>query len=209
MHEPDTEELVRRAGAGDQLAVALLLYRHRHRLRKMVAVRMDARLVSRLDPSDVVQETLVEAVKKLQLYLRDRPLPFYAWLRQIAWNRLVDLHRQHVLAEQRTVAREEPLAPLLSGRSARHLTDQLLAREKHPAAAIVRQELINRMREAIDRLPASQREVLILRHLEDLSVAEVAAILNTTSAAVTSRHFRALSGLRELMDRESEGGRNS
>jgi len=205
MHEPDTEELVRRAGAGDRSAVSRLLDRHRRRLRKMVAVRMDARMVARLDPSDVVQETLVEAVKKLPDYLRDRPLPFYAWLRQLAWNRLVDLHRQHVLAEQRTIAKEVSLATLLSGQSARYLASHLLARENHPGSRIVRQELIDRMREAIGRLPDSHREVLILRHLEDLSVAEVAAILKTTKAAVTSRHFRALVGLREIMDRESEG----
>ena len=86
---PDSDELVRRSAAGDESARQQLLARHRSRLRQMIAVRLDRRVLARLDPSDVVQEVLMEAHKKLDGYLRDRPLPFYPWLRQIAWQRLV------------------------------------------------------------------------------------------------------------------------
>ena len=106
--EPDTEELVERAGLGDEGARQELFVRHRDRLRRMVAVRMDRRLAPRVDPSDVVQEALAEAHEAMSDYLRDRPLPFYPWLRQFAWERLLKLHRHHVDARRRSVDREEP-----------------------------------------------------------------------------------------------------
>ncbi|MGQ0636205.1 MAG: sigma-70 family RNA polymerase sigma factor [Planctomycetaceae bacterium] len=204
IQQGETDDLMRLARAGDTSATSQFLERHRERLRRIVAVRMDPRLVPRFDPSDVVQETLVEALKKLPMYLREQPIPFYPWLRQIAWNRLVDLHRRHMLAAQRSVAREVPLveAPL-SNLSAWQMADQLLADEGSASAGVLRQELAQRLSQAIARLSASHREILVLRHLEDLSVAEVAAILDTTESAVKSRHFRALVRLRELLDSDS------
>ena len=98
--DEDTSALVERAGAGDGRAAEQLLARHRDRLRRMVAVRMDPRLAARLDPSDVVQEALMEASRRLAEYCRGRPVPFYPWLRRIAWERLVEMHRQF-LASQR------------------------------------------------------------------------------------------------------------
>src|SRR5262245_39202304 len=105
---PDTEQLIEQASRGDLAAREKLLARHRHRLCNMVQVRMDRRLAARIDPSDVVQEALVDAADKLTDYLRRRPLPFYPWLRRLAWERLVALHRHHVRAGCRSVAREEP-----------------------------------------------------------------------------------------------------
>src|SRR5918911_4775541 len=95
---PDTEELLERSAAGDRDARGELLQRHRGRLKRMVAVRLDRRLAARVDPSDVVQETLAEAAAKLDGYLRTRPLPFYPWLRRLAQNRMADLYRRHVRA---------------------------------------------------------------------------------------------------------------
>jgi RNA polymerase sigma-70 factor (ECF subfamily) len=92
--EPDTEQLLDRVADGDRAAPGLLLERHRDRLRHMVALRLDPRLRRRVDPSDVVQESLAEAAGKLSDFARRRPLPFYAWLRQIAWEALVRLHRR-------------------------------------------------------------------------------------------------------------------
>src|SRR5438552_17224813 len=103
----ETEELVRRAGAGDDEARRLLLTRYQERLRQMIAVRMDRRLLPRLDPSDVVQDALADACEQLADYLQERPLPFYPWLRQIAFDRLIALHRRHVRAGKRSVLREE------------------------------------------------------------------------------------------------------
>src|SRR5438445_7328535 len=101
--EPDTEELLRRAGGGDRDARGALLQRHHDRLRRMVALRMDPRLAARVDPSDIVQDSLAEADQQLDIYIRDQPLPFYPWLRQIAWDRLADAHRRHIRAARRSV----------------------------------------------------------------------------------------------------------
>jgi len=198
--EPDTEELVRRARKGDSSAANRLVVRHSARLRRMVAVRMDRRLVSRLDPSDVVQETLIEALRLLPDYLRDRPMPFYPWLRQIAWNRLVDLHRRHILSKRRSLDREVRLDLPLDEPSAYQLVELLLARESAPAARMLREELRYRVRKAIDRLSPEFREVLILRQIEQLSIEEIAAVLAVPQGTVKSRHFRALGQLRELLD---------
>src|SRR5262249_15431535 len=109
---PDTQELLERSVAGDAMARQELLVRHRARLRRMVAVRLDRRLSARVDPSDVVQEALADAAQHLDDYLRDRPLPFYPWLRQFAWERVVKTHRDHIHAQRRSIIREEPNMPL-------------------------------------------------------------------------------------------------
>lgn len=198
--DPDTDELVRRVAGGETVAISRLLDRHRRRLRRMVVVRMDPRLAVRVDPSDVVQETLIEALRRLPAYVTDRPIPFYPWLRQIAWNRLVDLHRRHILAETRAVDREVSFDLPLSDVSVQQLAHRFLSREPAPAARIVREELQRRVREAIAQLAPEFREVLILRHLEQLGVAEIAGVLGVAEGTVKSRHFRALAQMRALLD---------
>src|SRR5262249_46640308 len=95
--DPEVDGLLLRAEGGDDKARQLLLSRHRHRLRQMIALRLDPRLAARIDPSDVVQDALADADQDLSDYLRDRSMPFYAWLRRFAWDRLVELHRRHIL----------------------------------------------------------------------------------------------------------------
>src|SRR3954471_19959386 len=102
----DNEQLLERACAGDAAARQELLGLHRDRLRQMVSVRLDRRLAARVDPSDVVQEALAEAARKLDDYLGARPLPFYPWLRRLAWERLVKLHERHLRAQRRSAMRE-------------------------------------------------------------------------------------------------------
>jgi RNA polymerase sigma-70 factor (ECF subfamily) len=199
---PDTNELVERAGQGDVPARHQLLVRHRARLRKMVAIRLDRRLAARVDPSDVVQETLAEADRRLDDYLRDRSLPFYPWLRRIAGERLIDLYRRHVRARHRSVEREEPWALPLPGESANALVDRLAASGTSPSRNLLRQELRQRVRAALEQLGAHDREILVLRHLEQLSVAEAAAALGITERAAKARHMRALTRLRTLFDDE-------
>src|SRR3954471_19719524 len=125
--DPDPDELLQQAGRGEDAARQRLLAVHRDRLRRMVAVRMDRRLAARVDPSDIVQEALVEAVQKLDDYARDRPLPFYPWLRQFAWERLVKAHRRHIHAARRSVGREEKGNMPLPDESALDLAERLLA----------------------------------------------------------------------------------
>ena len=200
LQEPDTDELLGKAAQGDAAAVDRLFARHRGRLRQMVAVRMDGRLSARIDPSDVVQEALATASRQLSEYLRAPPLPFYLWLRRIAWNRLVDLYRRHVVRASRSVAREEPLG--LSNDSAFQLADQLLATGLEPVHKLIQQELRARVRATLAKLGQLDQEILVLRHLELLSTRECAAALEISEAAAKKRYVRALARLRRLLDDE-------
>jgi len=204
-HAPDTDELLQRAAHGDGQARQAVLVRHRERLKHMVAVRMDRRLAARIDPSDVVQEALVDAARGFDDYLRQRPVPFYPWLRQLAWDRLIELHRRHLHAQRRSVKREEPLALHLSDQSALQLADRVLARQSSPSDRAIRSEVRTRIRAALDQLSERDREVLVLRHLEQLSTRETAAVLGITEGAVKTRHLRALERLRELLIPKAEG----
>jgi RNA polymerase sigma-70 factor (ECF subfamily) len=195
--DASVSDLLDRAAHGDAAARDRLLGRHRGRLRQMVAVRMDRRLAARLDPSDVVQDTLADAARRLPDFLNRRPLPFYAWLRQLACERLTDLYRRHVRAGKRSVIREEP--PALPDESAQELADRLLARGSSPSRQMQRRELVGRVHRALARLAAHDREVLVLRHLEQLSMKEIADVLQVSEGAVKVRHLRALERLRDLL----------
>jgi RNA polymerase sigma-70 factor (ECF subfamily) len=205
---PHTDDLVRSAAAGDDSARGALLQRHRRRLRRMVALRMDRRLAARVDPSDVVQEALAEAARRLDGYLREQPLPFYPWLRQLAWERLVAEHRRHIQAGRRSVRREELAGPALPDASALELAERLAPAASTPSAAVQREELRLRVRQALEQLPERDREILVLRHLEQLTAREAAAVLGLTEAAVKSRALRAVRRLRELLGPEGKEGRS-
>jgi RNA polymerase sigma-70 factor (ECF subfamily) len=198
MTTTDTEHLLERAAGGDGAAREQLLQRHRRRLGRMVAVRFDRRLAARVDPSDVVQETLAEAAANLDRYLRERPLPFYPWLRQLAQRRLIDLHRRHVQARRRSVTQEAgPMG--LPDHSAAALADRLFARTSSPSARLRRQERRDRVRAALEALSEQDREVLVLRILEAVPTRQTAEILGISEVAVRSRQVRALDRLKVLL----------
>src|SRR5215813_957369 len=202
--EPNTEQLLEAIRRGDESARGRLLDRHRSRLRQMVTLRLDRRLATRVDPSDVVQEALAEADRRLSDYVRDRPLPFYPWLRAIAWERLAKLHRRHLHSQRRSVGREEVALPALPDESALELAGRLATAGASPSEQALRQERCQRVREALDRLPERDREVLALRYLEQLSTREVAAVLGLSEGAVKTRHTRALQKLHALLAGEHE-----
>jgi RNA polymerase sigma-70 factor (ECF subfamily) len=203
--EPDTEELLAQASRGNSTARSQLLAQHRGRLRQMVAARMDRRLAARFDPSDVVQEVLLQADRHLADYLEHRPIPFYPWLRQFAVNHLIDLHRRHLKAGRRSVTREEMPSPRLPDESADELVERLFARDSSPSARLEREEVRQQVRQALEQLPERDRELLVLRHLERLSTAEIAAVLGVSEATVYTRHLRALKRLGELLKRHHRG----
>lgn len=203
--DSDTGHLLDRSAAGDAVARNKLLHRHRERLLRMITVRLDGRLAARLDPSDIVQDALADANAKLDSYLRDRPLPFYPWLRQIAWERLVHLHRRHIRAQRRSVVREEGIS--LSDRSAADLAQRLFASGSSPSRQALQRELMSRVRSALDALPEIDREVLVLRILEQLSVAETAQVLEISAGAVKMRYLRGLARLRAALGDLSEAQR--
>lgn len=196
---PDTQDLLERSVRGDATARQELLVRHRARLRRMVAIRLDRRLSARVDPSDVVQEALVNAARHLDEYLRDRPLPFYAWLRQFAWERLCKLHRHHIHAARRSINREEPDMPL-PNESVRQLAHRLLAGGTSPSRRLSRQEQREQVHAALAELAPPDRDILVMRHLEQMETAEIAAALGISAGAVRNRQFRALVRLRTLLE---------
>ena len=197
--EAQIRELVDQAVRGDRRAADQLMTRYQGRLRRMVAVRIDPRMVGRVDPSDVVQETLTEAARRLSDFLKDESLPFYAWLRKLAWGHLAQLHRRHVQAHRRSVYREEPRWAGLSDESALVLASRLTANGTSPSGHMVREELRARLRSALDELADNDREVLVMRDLEQLKVVEIAAILGISEAAVKMRRARAFERLRQLL----------
>jgi RNA polymerase sigma-70 factor (ECF subfamily) len=198
--QADTDELLGQAARGDPEARGRLLARHRDRLRGMVAWRLDRRLARRVDPSDVVQEVLAEADRKMDRYLAERPLPFFPWLRSLARERLAALHRRHVRSRARSVLREEPGPLPLPDESAAELAARLVTSATGPTQQALRRELRERVRQALGRLAERDREVLVLRNLEQLSVADTAGVLGVSAGAVKVRHLRALERLRALLD---------
>jgi RNA polymerase sigma-70 factor (ECF subfamily) len=201
----DSEDLVARADRGDDGARQELLGRHRARLRKMVAIRLDRRLAGRVDPSDVVQEVMLEAAQKLPQYFRERPLPFYPWLRRLAWKRLMKLYEYHLHAQKRAAGREQQRQAMLADESVLELAGRLVAPGTSPSNFLLRQELCNRVQAALATLPEVDREVLVLRFLEQLSTVEMAAILGITEGAVKTRQTRALARLCRILGADPRG----
>ena len=202
---PEIEELLQRASRGEQAACGHLLERHRQRLRRMIAVRLDSRVAGRADASDVLQEALTVAAEQMPGYLDRRPLPFYPWLRQIAWQQIAQLHRRHVRAAKRSVLREVSDDLRLADGSALALADRLLASSRSsPSARLQRRELQDQVRTALLQLKERDREILIMRYLEELAPQEIAAVLSISPGAVSMRHARALRQLRNVL-REALG----
>lgn len=205
MHENrDTpSELLLRSATDDGEARAQLLLRFRERLRRMIAMRLDRRLAARVDPSDIVQETMRDAFARLSEYFADPKIDFYPWLRRIAWDRLMDVYRQHIEAQKRSVLKEQNWAPELNEQSVAELANSLITHSHNPRQQALRAELETRVLQALAQLKPHDREILVLRYLEQLDVTEIAGVLGISATAVTSRHLRALQRLRRLVGDES------
>jgi RNA polymerase sigma-70 factor (ECF subfamily) len=186
-----------RAGAAD--AVNRLLERHRDYVRRFVELRLDPHLRVRVDPSDVVQEAQIEAVRRLDGYLDEAPMPFRLWLRQIAQDRLLMLGRHHRGAQRRAVTREIAWPD----ESSLAFAQQLLASAPSPSARLAASELAHRVQQAVAQLPEADREIVLLRNFEGLSNQEVAHLLGIQPAAASQRYGRALLRLRKLLDEVS------
>jgi RNA polymerase sigma-70 factor (ECF subfamily) len=194
-----TNLLIDRAGHGDDSARRELLERYRDYLRRMVSARLDRRIAPRVDASDVVQDTLAEAARRLDSYLKDRPLPFYGWLRHIAAECVIQTHRKHVGSLKRSVAFENRM-PEITDASAVGLVRSLIAKDTSPSNKLAHQELIDQLTTALAELPPRDREVLVMRHFEHLSAAEIAETLGIKEGAVKLRLLRALNRIRAIME---------
>lgn len=194
-----SRELLKSAADGEQRALSELLDNFRDPIRRMVRVRMDRRMAARVDASDVVQDVLIEASRRLPDYVRGPAMPFRLWLRQIAQDRMIDLHRRH-RAQRRDVTREQSTGKAgLDDASSLDLAAQLIDSELTPAAHAIRQELQRRFYAALDELRDDDREIVLMRHVEQLGNGEVAEALGLTPAAAGMRYLRALRRLREVL----------
>jgi RNA polymerase sigma-70 factor (ECF subfamily) len=198
----ESVRLLRSVAAGDQGVWGELLMRHRERLRAMVALRLDRRLKGRIDPSDVIQEAFLDASRQVGDYLKDPAIPFFLWLRLVTNQKLVALHRHHVGTQGRDAGRDVALfhGPYPEASSAA-LAEQLLGRDTRPSEAAERAERAIRLQEALNSLEPLDREVLALRHFEQLSNAEAAQVLGIGSGAASKRYVRALGRLKEALRR--------
>ncbi len=203
--EPD-DHLLHAAAGGDTGSLGLLLDCDRDRLRRMVALRLDRRLAGRVDPSDVIQDAQLEAARRLPEFLEHRSMPFFLWLRLITGQRIAQLHRLHLGAQMRNASREVSLQrhPLPEASSAA-LAANLMGRLTDPPDAVVRAEVKVRLQEALNAMDPLDREVLALRHFEQLSNAEAAIELGVTEEAAKKRHLRAVKRLRAVLE-ELPGG---
>jgi RNA polymerase sigma-70 factor (ECF subfamily) len=198
-------QLVERASQGDEDAWHQLVTAHRPRLRQMVALRLDRRLSGRIDASDVVQDSLVDAARRLPEYAKNPAMPFFVWLRFIAGERLLDQHRRHLGAQARDAGREIslyhgafPEAPTAD------LAARLLGRLSTPSHAAMRIEQTIRLQEALNSLEPIDREILALRHFEQLSNREAAEVLCLDSSAASKRYGRALLRLKDVLTPPSQ-----
>jgi RNA polymerase sigma-70 factor, ECF subfamily len=192
-------ELLRNAAGGDQPALNELLEGYRAPIRRMVQARMDRRMAARVDASDVVQDVLIEATRRLPDYVQGSPMPFRLWLRQIAQDRMIDLHRRH-RAQRRDVTREQATTPAgWDDKSSLDLAARLVDSELTPAAHAIRQELQRRFYAALDDLSDDDREVVVMRHVDQLGNSEVAEALGLTPAAAGMRYLRALRRLKDVL----------
>ena len=171
------------------------------RLRRMIDLRMDRAIQQRVDASDIVQDVLMEANRRLKEYLKDPVMPFHLWLRHMAHDRMIDAHRRHRQAARRSLDREQPLvAARYLDQSTLDLAGQLADRELTPAAAATWHELQRRFQAALDTLEEQDQEVVLMRHFEHLGNSEVAQALGLSEAAAGMRYLRAMRRLREKLD---------
>jgi RNA polymerase sigma-70 factor, ECF subfamily len=198
----ETRAMLEHAAGSDRSAIDRLLACHREPLRRMIAARLDRSLNRREDASDVVQGVLLEASRRLADYLRQPPMPFQLWLRQIARDQLIDVHRRHRVAGRRSIDRERSItANEFFDRSSMDLASALRDHGLTPAAEAIRRELVDRFHVALEELGEDDREILIMRHFEHLSNAESADALGLSEPAAGMRYLRALRRLRDLLAR--------
>jgi RNA polymerase sigma-70 factor, ECF subfamily len=196
---PD-DDLVHRATAGDPHALTELFARHRDRLRRMVRLRLDHRLQGRVDPSDVLQEAQLEVLRRAPEYAADPRMPPFLWLRFITGQRVLALHRRHLGAKMRDAGHEvSPHHSALPEATSESLVAMMLGQLTSPTQAAQRAEVRERLQEALNAMDPIDREVLTLRHFEELSNAEAAQVLGLTRTAASNRYIRALRRLREIL----------
>ncbi|MEQ9406381.1 MAG: sigma-70 family RNA polymerase sigma factor [Fuerstiella sp.] len=200
-----TQQLLDGVKDGNSSAVNQLMDRHRGAIRRLIQMRLDNAVARRVDASDVVQDVLFEASRRMEDYIQNPSMPFHLWLRQLAKDRIIDMHRRHRAAKRRSVDREQHVTNLGNdNRSAADLASLLKDAELTPAAATVRREMEERFLLALNDLSDDDRELIMMRHFEHLGNSEVAAALGLSAPAAGMRYLRAIRRLREALGTDDE-----
>jgi RNA polymerase sigma-70 factor (ECF subfamily) len=197
----ETDELLARIESGDEQALTALFWKYRDRLRRMVRLRLDRRLQGRVDPSDVLQEAYLDIARRSQDYLARPNIPAFLWLRMITGQRLLALHRQHLGAAMRDAGHEVSLYHgALPQATSVSLAAMLVGRLTSPTHAARRAELQVRLQEVLNAMDPIDREILTLRHFEELSNGEVATVLGLQRSTASTRYLRALKRLKDILE---------
>lgn len=200
-----TQQFLQKIKDGDSEAVNGLMDRHRQAVRRLIQMRLDNAIARRVDASDVVQDVMFEASRRLDDYISEPSMPFHLWLRQLARDRIIDMHRRHRTAQRRSVDREQHVVSLGNDdRSAADLASILRDAELTPAASTVRREMEERFLLAVNDLPDDDRELIMMRHFEHLGNSEVAEILGLSAPAAGMRYLRAIRRLRQALGTDDE-----
>ena len=195
-------ELLRRAAAGDEQAFQELFARYRDRLKRMVHLRLSRRLQGRVDDSDVLQEVCLDVSRSLAEYVQAPELPFFLWLRHRTGLKLAEVHRRHLGTQMRDADREVSLhRGGLPEADSISLAAQLLGKLTTPSQAAIKAETRIYVQEALNSMDPIDREVLALKHFEQLSTSEIARTLGLSKAGAGSRYLRAIKRLREILER--------
>ena len=192
----ETKTLLERIRNSDASAFEVLFKRHRRPLQKAIALRLDRRVAARVNASDVLQETYLEAFRRLPKYLEQEGMPFYLWLYWIAREKAIGLHRRHLGAGKRTVEHEVPLMPV---DNSAEFVSSLIGKLPSPSQELARVELAEQLRAALGRLNAEERDLILWRHFEQLSARDMAQLLHITEAAANKRYIRAVERLRKIL----------
>ncbi len=194
------DELLERLQSGDDHAFVELYSRHRGRLKQMIEFRLDRRMRGREDASDILQEVYIDAHQRIRHFLKRPELSFYVWLRQLTAQRLIDVHRRHLKAEKRDAKQEVSIHQRIATATSASMAALLVARLASPSQAAMRVEMVVQIESALAKMEPLDREVLALRHFEELRNSEVAEVLGIKEAAASNRYVRALSRLRDVLE---------
>jgi RNA polymerase sigma-70 factor (ECF subfamily) len=183
-----------------QKLLADLFTRHRNKLRAMIQIRLDPLLRSKLDPSDILQDSFLDASRRLPEYLERRPMPLHLWFRFLTAQKLRDHHRRLLGAHARDARREISMfGEPMPGASSVVLVARLAAEGPSPSQMAMRSELMAQLEKALDEMDPVDREILALRHFECLSNIEVARLLSLEESTASKRYIRALERLKGVL----------
>jgi RNA polymerase sigma-70 factor (ECF subfamily) len=200
--DSDSDTLLERLRTGDETSLAELFSRHRERLRRLVHFRLDPRLRGRVDADDLLQEAYLNAAQRVRHFLEKPSMSFFVWLRMIVDQTLVDAHRRHLAAHIRDAGREVHLgARARSHGTSTSMAFRIAGNLTSPSEAAIREETYRQLEEALESMDPTDREVLALRHFEELTNGEVAEVLGIQEKAASIRYVRALRRLKGILSR--------